>query len=51
MVLNRSDLSPEPEMVEDVRREVVRLVEPIPQEQRSRLLQEILSSCSHVKES
>ena len=39
------------EMAEDVRREVVRVVESIPQEQRSRLLQEILSSCSHVKES
>ncbi|WP_293122894.1 recombinase family protein [Moorena sp. SIO4G3] len=46
VVLDQSNLSDEREMVEDVRREVVRIVELIPQEQRSRLLQEILSSCS-----
>lgn len=49
VVLNETSLSPEAEMVEDVRREVVRLVESIPRELRSSLLQEILSSCSHVK--
>jgi predicted site-specific integrase-resolvase len=51
LVLNQSSLSPEREMVEDARREVVQLVETIPHELRSRLLQEILSSCSRVKES
>ena len=49
LVLNQDGLSPERELVEDVRHEVVRLVEFVPQELRSLLLQEILSSCSHVK--
>jgi predicted site-specific integrase-resolvase len=51
VVLNETALSPEREMVEDVRREVVRIVGILPTEQRSLLLQEVLSSCSHVKES
>jgi predicted site-specific integrase-resolvase len=49
VVPGETKLSPEAEMVEDVRREVVQLVESIPHELRSNLLQEILSSCSHVK--
>ncbi|MEG4322443.1 MULTISPECIES: recombinase family protein, partial [unclassified Microcoleus] len=40
VVLNQDNLSPEREMLEDVRHEVVRLVESIPQELRSLLLQE-----------
>ncbi|BAZ12351.1 ISSoc2, resolvase [Calothrix sp. NIES-4071] len=49
VVLDNRKLSPEQELVTDVRREVVRLVDTIPQELRSSLLQEILSSCSQVK--
>jgi predicted site-specific integrase-resolvase len=51
VVLNETSLSPEAEMVEDARREVERIVESIPQELRNQFLQEILSSCSRVKES
>lgn len=51
VVLNETNLSPEQEMVEDVRREVVDMLGLIPHELRSQLLQEILTSCSHVKES
>jgi len=51
LVLNQENFSAEREMVEDARREVVDVLGLISQELRSQLLQEILTSCSHVKES